>query len=240
MNAQAILRKRNLYFGIFLGILAVFITLIIVIGVTVTDLNDLTLYYLILFLGFLVVVLYFKKLLASYNNLAKIAKVIQVQAGPIPFRTNVIENPKSFYDAGYQVHSNNQDYTILYKLLVEKNIKYGKHKRLYIALLIKNKGFDFYNKNMHDDINRLENKFKRKEFPNKYMITAFKAFDTMTEEHIKAIGEVVCYSVSKQSYVQINVGLALDEKLAYFLYSDSYDPNRYYKEAVEIIKNSVK
>lgn len=240
MNSDKVIRKRNIYLAIFLGIITVFVGLFVLIGLNITDPNQLTLYYLVLFTVLLLISLYFKKLLTSYNNLVKLAKVIKTQAQPLNYKDSVVENVKYFYNQGYQSFISTQDFTLLYKHVVDKSLKVKKIKKLYVVVLIKNKGYDFYHKNIHDEINKLEDSFKRKDFPSKYIITAYKEVDHMTDGYIKEIGEVVSYSVYKQTYVQINVGLAKDEKKAYFLYSNSYYPNSYYKEAVDSIKNSIK
>lgn len=240
MNAEKVIRKRNLILVLFFIILAMIVTGLILINVKITDENNKSLYLLILMIFALAIALYFRSVLYGYNNMVRIGRLVQNQSKPLPFEKDVTAHPEIFYQKDFKLHSNTNDYTVLYKHVVDNSIKIKKFNKLYIVLLIKNPRLDFYNKLMHEDIEKLENTFTKKMFPNKYIITAYKTVNEVDKQLISEIGEVVCYNNNRQHYVQINVGLSKKDNLAYFLYSDTFKPNLFYDEAVQSIKSVIK
>jgi hypothetical protein len=100
---------------------------------------------------------------------------------------------------------------------------------------LKKQSIDYYDQSLHNEISKLESTFVKREFPQKYMIIAFKEFDAINDQVIHDIGEIVSYRTNRHSYTQINVGLDKDSEKAYFLYSDIYYPTYYYKDTVDLI-----
>ncbi len=240
MDSQEVIKKRNKIFISFMIVVGVFLTAMILIAIFVQNRDNMTLINVILAVVLMIISVSYKNILFGYNNMAKIAKVILSQAKPITYRKNIIENPEIVLNKGFKVHANNKLYSILYKIDSDNALKVKRIKILSLVLILKSDKLDFYDKNLHDDIGKLEKSFTRKEFPSKYVITAFKSFDKMDDKSLKEIGEVVTYKDRRQSYTQVNVGLSKEDNKAYFLYSETSYPSIYYKIAVDFIKDIIK
>jgi len=237
MEAKKVIKKYYFYLTLLIFIIAIFIGIFIIINIKVPNYNEASLYYLILMVFFIAILLYFRQLLYSYNNLARIAKVILNQDKPLRYKKNPIIHKDYFIKNNFDTFTNNENYIIYYKNEPNRVLKFKKINIITLILILKKNDLDFYDKTLHEDINKLEATFSKKEFPNKYVIAAFKEFNGINKEDLKSISEVVSYSRLKQTYVQINVGLNKADKLAYLLYSNSYYPSGYYKEAVDLIKD---
>jgi hypothetical protein len=120
-----------------------------------------------------------------------------------------------------------------------KDIKVRSIYKLNIVILIKKSNLDFYDEKISEEINKLETSFSKKENPHKYVIVAFKTINNINDNILKELAEIVSYDMQRHYYTQINVGLAQDDKKAYFLYSEKYYPNVYYKEGVNLIKKLI-
>lgn len=199
-----------------------------------------TLINVVLLLVLTGIVLYFRTTIYGYNQMARVARIILNQSEPLPYSTNMTRLKEEFLKRQYQVHADNEYYKILYFNKVDNTLKIKKFKKLFLVLLIHDRKLDFFDQNLHDDIKKLEDSFSKKEFPNKYIIMAFKTYEDIKPNQMKSIGEVVSYTTGRQSYNQINVGFNQYDHKAYFLYSDKYAPNSYYKEGVDIIKSILK
>lgn len=235
MNAKQIIRKRNIILIGFLLLTAVFVVAVVFVFVRVKDYNMMTLINIILIFTLTLISLIFRSTLYSYNNMVRIARVVLNQANPVNYSKNIIQNTNPLTQMGYTLYTKNDTYSLYYLHSMDERIKVKKIWQLSIVLLLKKQSTDFYDQNLHNEITKLESTFQKREFPLKYMIIAFKEFDTINDQAVHDIGEIVSYRTNRHSYTQINVGLATDSKKAYFLYSDKYYPTYYYKDTVDLI-----
>ncbi len=239
MDANQVLRKYKKIIITFFSIVAILIGAMIMVAIDVTDANKMTSINMILLLVLLIISLLFRTVLLGYKYMAGISKVIINQDKPIPYKRNVIANYQVLIADEFIEFANNDRYHIFYKREEIKG-KVLKVKRLIIVLLLKTKNLDYYDKLMHDDINRLEETFKKKERSTQNIIIAFKNYEQIDEKATTNIAEVVSYGVGRQFFTQINVGLNNSDNKAYFLYSDTYSPSTSYKVGVELIKKLIK
>lgn len=235
MNAKQIIRKRNIVLVGFLLLTAVFVVAITLVFIRVKDYNMMTLINIVLVFTLTLISLLFRSTLYGYNNMVRIARVVLNQAKPVSYSKNIAKYTAPLIDKGYTLYTTNETYSLYYLHTVDERIKVKKIWQVSIILILKKQDTDFYDKNLHNEIAKLESTFQKREFPQKYMIIAFKEFDTMDDKAIHDIGEVVSYRTNRHSYTQINVGMAQDSKKAYFLYSNTYYPTYYYKDAVDLI-----
>ncbi len=213
---------------------AIFSTAIILVFRNIEDYNTMSLINIILVFIFALVTLAFRSTLLGYNNLVRIAMVVRKQSDPIHFTKNIVREPAPL-NKEYTLYTATSNYRLYYNHYQDKTPNVRKRYHLKIVIIITTSTLDFFDKRLHDDIAKLQTIFSKKEIPNKYAIVAFKEYQDMTEDDLKAIGEVVSYTISRQTFTQINVGLCLSDHLAYFLYSKQYVPNRNYQEAVDLI-----
>lgn len=240
MNSKEVIQKRNKIFISFIVTIVIIITAMIVVAITVNDYNNMTLINIILVVVLMIVSITYKNVLFGYNNMAKIARVVLTQAKPIPYKRNLMEFPSALLKEGFQMHAKTYDYDIYYKIDVDHSLKVKSIKMMYLVLILKDSALDYYDKNLHDDIEKLESTFTKKTLPSKFIITAFKSYESIDSNITKDLSEVVSYQNKKHSYSQINVGLNQDDHKAYFLYSESYNPTQYYKKGVDFIKHIIK
>lgn len=239
MNSNQIIKKYRNTIISFLIIVSLLIVGMIIVAFKVTDYNKMTLINLILLVVLLVVALSYRSVLLGYKYLAGIARVIINQSQPLPFKRNIVKEFGVLLTDDFKVFTNNDNYQIMYKR-VEDGKKIFKNKILYIVLLLKVEKLDFFDKYLHEDINKLEETFSKKERSNKQIVLAFKNFENVKEDNLKEIGEVVSYGAGRQFFTQINVGLNKKDSKAYFLYSDVYNPSASYRLGTEYIKRLIK
>jgi hypothetical protein len=239
MNSKKVIQKRNQIFASFVVIMIILVTAIILVAILVDDSNIRSLINILLIIVLLGTSLAYRNVLLGYTNMAKIAKVVLSQSKSLPFKHNPIKNPKILKQRGFQLYTFSDSYDIYYKIDIDKSLKVKSIRMLYLVLLLKNSDVDFYDKRMHVDIQKLESTFKKREIPSKYIITAFKPYNSIDNKALTDIAEVVCYQDKRQFYSQINVGLNDEDKKAYFLYSDTYSPTMYYKLGVDFIKDII-
>lgn len=235
MDSKQIIKRRNLILLSYIVVTTVFITAIVLVFTKITDYNKMTLINMVLVFALALISIAYRSTLYSYNNMARIARVTLKQSKPVAFGLNLVKQPNMLLSKGYTLYTSNDSYSVYYKHAVDDSIKIKKIYRLYIILLLKKETLDFYDKKLHDEIAKLEVSFPKKESPNKYIITAFKEFETMNEKSYHDIGEVVSYTANKNTYAQVNVGLNKNDHRAYFLYSNDYSPTLYYQLAIDLI-----
>mgnify|MGYP001074387790 CR=1 FL=1 len=239
MNAKELIKKRNITLIIFLFVVAFFIGILVMISKLFPDYRDMSLWLLIALVVMIVVLLWFRRTLYSYNNLARIAQTILKQGEAVPYTKNPVKDDIYLKNAGYVLFSQNNDFKLLYSLDRDESYKSKKVYLLYLIIIIKNSSLDFYDKSIHEEIYKLESGFDKKKKPTRYLISAFKEFDEIDETALRSIGEVVNYKQYRQHFTQINVGLNINEHKAYFLYSKEYNPSRNYSQTIEFIQKII-
>ncbi|HHT38894.1 MAG: hypothetical protein RBS76_01925 [Acholeplasmatales bacterium] len=239
MNSKQVIKKYQSLVITFFSIIVIFIVAMMIVAFKVDDNEKMTMINLILMVVLLVISLLFRTVLLGYKYMAGIARVVLKQGKPINFYNNLDSIEYKLIQKGYQKYANNENYQILYyqENIVKKKV--FRTKRLYVVILIKDQTIDFYDKNLHDEITALQELFPKKERANQYLFNAFKSFNNIYQEDIKALSEVVSYGAGKQFFTQINIGLNKSDKKAYFLYSDDYYPSTSYKDCVELIKTII-
>ncbi|MDD2575491.1 MAG: hypothetical protein PHD47_03360 [Acholeplasmataceae bacterium] len=229
MEPKRVIRRRNVYLISYLVIVAVIFTSVALVFIYIPDENISTLIALLLMIVLAILSGYFKNTITSYNNLARIAKLIIKQADAIPYSKDPFEIP--FVTRGFdKIHAN--DRFTLYAVGPKEKDK--NNTPLQIIVLIY-KDIDFYDKEIDEEIEKLEKTYKKQ--PRRYQIIAFKQYPKIGEKEIKALGEVVSYTVYRRVFTQINIGINTENQKAYFLHSNEYSPNRNYLETVEWIKS---
>lgn len=189
---------------------------------------------IILLTLFIVFAILYKNVIIGYRNMSQIAKINLYQSKPLDLGIEIDNLKKRLINRNLTVYSSNDKYEIYYESMKSKNIP------LEIIILINDNAIDYYDKTIHDEINKLEDEISKKHKYREMIILAFKKYNVMSKEDLNNIGEVVCYSISKKKYVQINVGLSAKDKKAFFLYSDKYYPNHTYKKSVDKIKEIIR
>ena len=105
MEPKRVIRRRNVYLISYLVIVAVIFTSVALVFIYIPDENISTLIALLLMIVLAILSGYFKNTITSYNNLARIAKLIIKQADAIPYSKDPFEIP--FVTRGFdKIHAN--------------------------------------------------------------------------------------------------------------------------------------
>jgi len=236
-NPKEIIKKRNkllLTAGI-----CVTIPIIAIIILAIVIVNDnlkfgLNLGLLVLVL---VIALLFRSKIYTYNNLAKIATLVLRQDKPISYIESIVTHPHKLLTQGFIQVANFERFSMYYRHSKNPSAITTKVFKIEICIIVKDSSLDFYDASIEEEIQKLENTFTRKDRPTKYIILGFKNYESVNEKILKELSEVVCYSVARFHYSQINAAFIRTEKKCYFLYSDSYNPSSYYKQGIDFIKH---
>ncbi|HEY8406209.1 MAG TPA: hypothetical protein VIK67_04975, partial [Acholeplasma sp.] len=82
MDSKAVIKKRNIYLGLFIGVTVTFVVGIILSLSLIESENTKTLIALVLTLGLTIALVYFRSVLYGYNQMVKIARIVLTQGEP--------------------------------------------------------------------------------------------------------------------------------------------------------------
>lgn len=239
MDKDQLFKKRNIYLAIFISLTILFFAAIVLVAIFVKDYQLMTLINILISVVLILVLIKFRESLYSLNTLCRIAKLETSQGPILTYKHNPFDRISYLIDDGYKVTVKNQRYTILYKVSLEKDL-HRKHKTFSVVIFIEDNTMDFYDKFIHDDIAGIEETLiKEKLNPKFYQIIAYRLMDQVSKEVIDQIAEVVNYRIKANTYTQVNVGVDVANKKAYFLYSNTYSPSTNYSDVVKNIHNMI-
>jgi len=130
---------------------------------------------------------------------------------------------------------------ILFKVSkpVERSAFHNNHV-LEIITVIKDNSIDFYSDLLNDQYKKIWNEYQAKYRISKQVILQFKKYNSFNEEIKTDLDRVIAFREGTNYLITINCGYFEKEQTVYYLHSDTYYPNLYYKYAVENIKAIVK
>jgi hypothetical protein len=141
---------------------------------------------------------------------------------------------------GYQSVVNGNNYAIFYSIKKSLSKKsFLKTNFIEIVSIIRNPSLDFYATEIENEFKNLWIDLEKKYRLNKQVIIHFKKFDSFDVKVKNDLDRIVSYREGDNYLININCGFFPGEKSLYYLHSDKYYPNIYYKHAVETIKEIV-
>lgn len=234
MDSKEVIKKYRKSLLFFYIIVALFVAAMIIV-LNVTEGEKQTVINILLLVGLLLFVILYKNIILGYKNMSEVARLNLNQGNPIEMGISFDKIQKKLINNEYVEFSSNHLYDLYYQIG-----KKPKNKELTIVATTVEERLDFYDKNLHDEITKIEDSLSKKNRYYEMIIIVFKKYENVNKENAVQIGEIVNYGFGKKKYVQINVGYSIANNKAYFLYSDLYYPNRTYKKAVEEIKQLIK
>lgn len=240
MNSKTVLKKRKLYLIAFVITLLVFIGIFYLTTSKIKDYNDLTLVNLLVAIVLVVVMARFRTTLYAYNNMARTAKLIELQNSPVSFKYNLVEDRTRLLTLGYELFTKTPKFEFYTKYVLDESRKRSKVWRLSYTVVVFDNNMDFYSNEINEMIHKFEDQLDKKKMPKYYEILVYKAYPNgIPESETSMIGEIVNYYVKNVHFCQINIGLDLVSDKAYYLYSKQYSPSYNYKIAVKTIENQI-
>jgi hypothetical protein len=111
---------------------------------------------------------------------------------------------------------------------------------LFVYVIIHQQNIGFQDPSITREINRLEDSlYKEKKHIVNYTVYIAKEGQTMSKKTQEACDYVTYTKVGARSVVNINLFYETKPGSVYFLYSDTYSPNAYYRYAVSVLKELI-
>ncbi len=133
------------------------------------------------------------------------------------------------------------DYTIYYNIAKSISKKtFIKTHVIEIITIVKNNNLDLFSNDIEKEYKKLWGQFEKKYHLNKQVIIQFIKYKSFNDSVKNNLDRVISYKEGDNYLIHINCGYFTDLKSIYYLHSDTYFPNAYYKYAIEVIKEILK
>lgn len=147
---------------------------------------------------------------------------------------------KSLENNGFTAHFKSDDFTIFKKYAKDRKIFLLKRPMLMVFVVIHQPSISYQSKLIVNEINRLEDSlYKNKQRIVNYTVYIAKSGQFLTPKIKDSCDYVTFSKVGVRSVVNINLFYENQSKSSYFLYSETYAPNSYYRLAVDLLKKIV-
>ncbi|MBN2299661.1 MAG: hypothetical protein JXC31_00570 [Acholeplasmataceae bacterium] len=139
----------------------------------------------------------------------------------------------------YAMFLDNPNFTIYYK--IEKSISkktFIKTHVIQILTIIKNSDLDLFSNQIELEYKSLWMKFEKEYRLNKQVIIQFVKYKSFDDTIKNNLDRIISYKEGDNYMIHINCGYFIDSQSIYYLHSDTYYPNIYYKYAIDNIKDN--
>lgn len=135
----------------------------------------------------------------------------------------------------YKLYVHREKYSIYYKV-ADGQSNHKRHQTLFTLLQIHDEDFSFEDIGSAKDMMTFEKElFKTTKFYHQ-VIFQIKAGKELTKEKMDSTQKVLFINQNKHNLILINVYFFKESNLVYYLNSDIFEPNAYYKLAVNELK----
>lgn len=234
--------KRNLYLGLlWLSLIFSLATTLLLYFLNV-DMTLVTTIGLILVILNIVFLFYAKSKISFYDMKYKYFLLLSKSVAPYKvkeiFSNQFIDKLKKL---DYQTFVNNDNFHVLYKITPTNNSGVlFKTSILNIVTLFKKVNLSYYDDNLENEYQKLYQTYQKKEKVNKQVIIQIKKYESFNEEIKNEIDAIISYKEKDNYLININCGYFSDKNTIYFLHSNDFYPNKYYKYGVENLKQLIK
>lgn len=137
----------------------------------------------------------------------------------------------------FQYGAKHDGFDVLYRISKPaERSAFNTNKVLEIIAVIKDNDLDFYSDAINDDYKRIWTECQEQHGISKQVIIQFKKYDQYSETIKEDLDRIISFREGSNYLITINCGYFEKENQIYFLHSDHYFPNLYYKYAVDLIK----
>lgn len=138
----------------------------------------------------------------------------------------------------FQYGAKHDHFDVLYRISmpVERSV-FQSNRILEIITIIKENELDFYSDALNDEYKRIWTECQAKHRISKQVIIQFKKYDEFCESIKDDLDRIIAFKEGSNYLISINCGYFAKENQIYFLHSDQYYPNLYYKYTVDLIKS---
>ena len=136
----------------------------------------------------------------------------------------------------FKLSSSSDLFDVYYKISPNINKRNYRHNILECLTIIKNEKIDLHHNLIDEEYNKILRQNFKKNKINQQIIYQFKTYPTYNNNIKNELDQVIIFKQKKQCLIKINCGIFLKDKLVYYLHSNSYFPNSYYKYAIDELK----
>jgi hypothetical protein len=169
-------------------------------------------------------------------------RLISVQNSPKKLSNFIsyVDVITSLKNKDFLVFFQNEQFIILHRHTYDQNNLATRRPMLELFILIIDKSLHYKSALIDKQINLLEDMyFNKKTKITNYTIIIIKNGNDFSDEIKKECDEVTFSKIRYRSIVTINAFINEKDKTIYFLHSDVYHPNLYYKYATEMIQSLI-
>ncbi|MDD3171110.1 MAG: hypothetical protein PHO86_02195 [Bacilli bacterium] len=221
------------WFSLFISIGIVILMYLLEIKEIITSL---VVFFLLVYLLFML--FFCKTKITFYDMQQRYQELLKKSVGSIKTNCKFDNNWLKFLEKhNYQLFVNNSNVTIYFK--IEKSLSkktFISTSLIEIVTIIKKQELDAYTDQIEDELKKLWAIYEKEYHLNKQIIMQFKKYNNFSEDIKKELDRIISYKEGDNYLININCGYIENEAELYFLHSNEYYPNRYYKYAVDIIK----
>lgn len=234
-------KKRKIYFySILLSVILTILLVTIVALIKAIEPGIKTTLLIILLLAMAGVIQKLKSKFDYYDFITKY--YLLIENGNDPKKTNIsIGSPewmKNLGDNKFTIYRNYSSFKLYYRF--ERVTESNKRSKSAIIIIEIIDNILFEDQSIANAINQFEDDHLKKEKFRNHIILQFKNTDSFNEKNIEATQNVSFLQPVKNHYVIIiNCLYSLSEKQAFFVHSNTHNPNRYYEHAVDIVNKLI-
>lgn len=198
---------------------------------------------IIALLGLLVGVLAFKSKIMYYTQMETYFKLLSVSEPKYiikeKFQTKWINELKQI---GFIDYFQGDNYDTFYRLSKINDRKVSHTNQvLEIITLFKNENIKLYSDQLDTLYKKIYIESKTKKNISKQVILQFKKYDKSSKKVIDELDQIIAFKDKKSFLITINCGYFPKENNSfYYLHSNKFYPNEYYKYGSDLIKQIVK
>lgn len=141
---------------------------------------------------------------------------------------------------GYRLHVDYELFQIWYRF--NKSIArktFVKMQLIEIVTVIKNKSIDLYDSRIEKEYKKLWQRFEKEQHLNKQIILQFRQVDDLDDKTKDDLNRIISYREGDNYLITVNCGYYPKTNQVYYLHSNKFSPNAYYRYAVSQIEEII-
>lgn len=197
-----------------------------------------TLVLFITLVGLFILLLFEKSLISHYSLQHRYYLLLSKQEKTLKTKSDFsISWLNSLREEGFKQAVNNNKYTIFYR--ISKSItkrSFFKTQALEFLTIFHDNKVDLYADELENEYRTIWFTHEKENRLNKQIIIQIKKYSHFNEEVKNELDKIIMYKEGDNYLITINCGYISNEGKLYFLHSNNYHPNLYYKYTVDLIK----
>lgn len=235
-------RRKKIKYLICVSISLIIGAGIIVISIFTPMRNHITLIAIIVLTTMLIIVLLLKPKITYYSMMEMYFRLLDQSIDKYRVKeTFSLEWLRKLNNMGFNYSYKGDDFEILYRITkpLEKKMN-NTNQVLEIVTVIKDEGYPFYSDSLDKEYKKIWIENQGRKQLSKQVILQFKKYGEYNQKKIDELDQIIAYKERKNYLITINCGYFPNEKNNfYFLHSNIFFPNRYYKHGCELVKEIV-